>query len=95
MILAKTLKGKYFGEKIENELNWHGKDIGEHSQPVIDHLNEAIKNKDVEFKTFAPEGEEPKKETGEVKINPDYTGVAKISTRKAYGNGLLRARESN
>ena len=28
VILAKTLKGKSFGDKIENELDWHGKDMG-------------------------------------------------------------------
>ena len=47
------------------------------------------------FKTFAPEGDDPNPQMGEVKVQPDYTGVAKISTRKAYGNGLLNAHISN
>ena len=54
-----------------------------------------IKTENVEFKTFAPEGEDPSIEKGTVSITPDYELGSKISTRKAYGNGLLKARESN
>ena len=27
-VICKTEKGKGFGEKIEGQLNWHGKDLG-------------------------------------------------------------------
>lgn len=30
-ILCKTFKGKNFGEKIEDKLDWHGKDLGAHT----------------------------------------------------------------
>jgi len=76
-------------------MDWHGKAIGDHTGPVIQKFEDEIKNKDVEFTTFAPEGEEPKIEVGTVKVTPDYAEGTKISTRKAYGNALLRARESN
>ena len=32
---------------------------------------------------------------GTVSVKPEYSEGTKISTRKAYGNGLLHARESN
>jgi transketolase len=54
-----------------------------------------MKNTEVKYETFKPEGEEPNHEKGTVTIKPDYEKGTKISTRKAYGNGLLRARESN
>lgn len=34
-------------------------------------------------------------EKGTVSVIPNYEAGTKISTRKAYGNGLLKARESN
>ena len=42
-IIAQTFKGKYFGEVIEDKLDWHGKDLGEHTDKVIDSLKETIK----------------------------------------------------
>ena len=55
-ILARTHKGKYFGAKIEDQLHWHGKDIGVESEPVMNNLKEQIKNENIEFTTYAPEG---------------------------------------
>lgn len=66
--------------------------MGDNAEEVIAHLKTLIKNEKIEFTTFAPEGEEPKVEKGVVKITPNYKIGQIISTRKAYGNGLLRAR---
>lgn len=95
VILCKTFKGRNFGEDIEDKLDWHGKDVGDKYDHVIAHLKSLIKNENAEFKTHAPEGEEPKIEKGTVSVVPNYGPNAKVSTRKAYGEGLLKARESN
>lgn len=38
MILAKTFKGKNFGEEVEGTLNWHGKVLGDKAEGVIERL---------------------------------------------------------
>lgn len=94
-IICKTFKGKGFGEKIEDQLDWHGKDLGENIPEVLEHIKSNIKNDDIEFKTYAPEGDDPSTEVGIVTVTPNYAPGAKISTRKAYGDALKKARESN
>ena len=37
-ILAKTYKGRDFGEIIEDKMNWHGKALGAKSAEVLEHL---------------------------------------------------------
>ena len=34
-IICKTFKGKGLGEKIEDQLDWHGKDIGDNAAEVV------------------------------------------------------------
>lgn len=57
VILCKTFKGKNLGEKIEDHLDWHGKDLGDSVEEVIANLKGSIRNENIEFKTFAPEGD--------------------------------------
>lgn len=76
-------------------MDWHGKDIGDKTDEVISHLKSLIKTENIEFKTNEPEGDEPSIEKGTIHITSNYELGSKISTRKAYGNALLKARESN
>jgi transketolase len=55
-----------------------------------------IKKHPIPFKTYLPEEEEvPVYSEEKVSITPDYAIGKLMSTRKAYGNGLLKARQSN
>ena len=62
---------------------------------MIANLQGSIRTDDIEFKTYPPEWDEPMEEKGEVKVQPNYEPNSKISTRKAYGVGLTKARDSN
>lgn len=44
VIIADTLKGKYFTEIIEGKLNWHGKALGDKTDEVVNHLKSLIKS---------------------------------------------------
>jgi transketolase len=94
-IICKTFKGHNFGESIENKLDWHGKDLGDKLKESVDHIKLLIKNENVEFKTHAPKGNDPKKDKGKVTVVPSYEANAKTSTRMAYGVALKKARSSN
>jgi transketolase len=72
VIICKTFKGKNLGEIIQDKLDWHGKDLGDKVNEVIEHLKSSIKHENIEFKTFAPEGDEPKIEKGHVTVTPSY-----------------------
>lgn len=91
VLLAKTLKGKGFGKKIENELNWHGKALGADTEPVEAELKKAIKNENPDFHVKAPEGDFALPAKSDINPEPTYEPGTKISTRKAYGNALLKA----
>ena len=54
-----------------------------------------IKREEIEYKTYPPEGDEPMFDDSAISIKPDYKPEDKVSTRKAYGNGLLKAHECN
>ena len=42
-ILAKTYKGRDFGEIIEDKMNWHGKAMGDKTEAVLQNLMSLIK----------------------------------------------------
>ena len=44
MIVAKTHKGKYFGEDIDNQLNWHGKPMKELGEKVMNGIKAKMTN---------------------------------------------------
>lgn len=94
-LVCRTLKGKGFVEKVEGHLNWHGKDLGGEFDPSLQLLKSKIKREKIEFTTFAPVGDDHVAEPPQVKITPNYKENEIVSTRKAYGTGLLKARESD
>ncbi len=47
------------------------------------------------YKTYQPIGDDIHFDHSNIKITPTYKENDIISTRKAYGNGLLKARQSN
>lgn len=97
-ILCKTEKGKGYGESIEGKLNWHGKDLGAEIDKSIELVKSHMKKEagSVEYKTFPPEGDDVVSEPVNISITPTYNIETDIiSTRKAYGNGLLKAREAD
>jgi transketolase len=47
-ILSKTFKGKDFPE-IEDQMNWHGKALGDKAEGVIKHLRSLIKVNNVKI----------------------------------------------
>lgn len=58
-------------------------------------LKAKIKNPNIEYKTYAPVGEDVVRAPVNVTVTPTYKENDKISTRKAYGVGLLKAYESD
>lgn len=91
VILAKTLKGKGFGKEIENQLDWHGKALGGDTEGVVAELKKHISNDNPNIHVKVPEGNPPVFPKGEINPAPTYEPGTKISTRKAYGNALLKA----
>ena len=71
-LICKTEKGKGFGEKIEGKLNWHGKDLGAEFDAVIDLVKGKIKRENIEYKTFAPEGDDVVLDSPKVVVVPNY-----------------------
>jgi transketolase len=94
-VICRTEKGKNLGEKIEGKLNWHGKDLGAEFDATIALVKGRIKRQDIDFTTYPPEGDDVVLDSPKVAIVPNYKEGEKVSTRKAYGNGLLKARQSN
>ena len=46
-IICKTFKGHKFGPPVEDNMEYHGKPVGEHFNAVITHLQSQIKNQNV------------------------------------------------
>jgi len=92
-ILAKTYKGRDFGENIENLMNWHGKALGDKSAGVVQHIQSLIKNPGA----TAPAIVGPVKDAPAVDITnialsepPTYKLGEKVATRQAYGSAILK-----
>jgi hypothetical protein len=54
MIIAKTHKGKYFGEEIDNKVGWHGKPMKKLAEKVIGGIKKLIKNPNAKGKVTLP-----------------------------------------
>ncbi|HET8874030.1 MAG TPA: transketolase [Gaiellaceae bacterium] len=80
-VVAKTIKGKGYS-KVENENGWHGKAIAEEA---IEELG-GIRNITVDVPK--PEPGEPHRFEPTPQEWPAYEVGSKVSTRKAYGEGL-------
>jgi len=92
-IVARTFKGKFFTDEIENKMNWHGKAIGGKSQTVKDHVRSLIRNPEVSLTPTAPSfthqwAEDVK--TAKYSITPTYDRTKQSSTREGYGQALKR-----
>ena len=90
-LIAKTMKGKYFGEEIENLIGWHGKPMKGKTEAVVKGIRAHIVNKDAKLPITLPKYQTyifPKVETYTVK--PDYKKDQLESTRSAYGHALLQ-----
>jgi transketolase len=94
-IVAKTFKGHAF-PGIENELDWHGKALGDKADAVIASLEGQLKNKTGPVKIpVAP----PTKDAVDVKLDlksiklsqpPQYKLGEQVATRLAYGTALVK-----
>lgn len=59
---------------------------------MVESLKSSIKHENIDFKTFTPAGEDLNEEKKSVVVIPNYEPGSKISTRKAYGEALKKAR---
>jgi len=55
VIIAKTYKGKNFGEDIEGIMHYHGKPLGDKAEYALNHLKSLIKNMDVKLDPSHPD----------------------------------------
>jgi len=91
-ILAKTFKGRDFPE-IEDQMNWHGKPLGDKAESVLAHLTSLIKNPSAERPAIcSPNNDVPDVSlTGAAMSSPPaYTLGDKVATRQAYGSALAK-----
>jgi len=91
-ILAKTFKGRDFPE-IEDQMNWHGKPLGDKAESVLAHLNTLIKNPTAGRPAICS----PANDVPDVTLTganlaspPAYNMGDKVATRQAYGNALAK-----
>ncbi|CAF4497697.1 unnamed protein product [Rotaria sp. Silwood2] len=90
-ILAKTFKGSGL-KGIENELDWHGKPLGDKANEIVAHLRELVNEKTLvrpQIAKITAKVREIKKDK-EIKLSspPNYDGKKEIATRLAHGTAL-------
>merc|ERR1719153_1356948 len=91
-ILAKTFKGRDFPE-IEDQMNWHGKPLGDKAESVLAHLNNLIKNPTAGRPSIcSPANDVPDVTLAGATLAgpPAYNLGDKVATRQAYGNALAK-----
>eukprot|EP00095_Tigriopus_kingsejongensis_P001995 maker-scaffold1340_size46339-snap-gene-0.14 protein:Tk01995 transcript:maker-scaffold1340_size46339-snap-gene-0.14-mRNA-1 annotation:"Transketolase" len=96
-ILAKTFKGNDFPE-ISDQMNWHGKALGEKTASVVEHLKSLLKNPDAPNPQIeGPVSEAPQVDITGIKLSspPNYKLGETLATRQAYGTALQKVCESN
>merc|ERR1719273_2522320 len=97
-ILAKTYKGRDFGEAIEDQMNWHGKAMGDKTDAVLQNLMSLIKDPSVAAPAIAaPANDAPVVDIKNVALSepPSYKLGDKLATRQAYGNAILKLGKSH
>ena len=88
VILARTFKGKDF-LGIENELNWHGKPLGDKTEEILTHLRSKLDSSVEEIAPIPPkESDEAKPESVYTIEPPSYPADTAVATRNAYGDAL-------
>ena len=96
-ILAKTFKGKDF-PGIEDEMNWHGKALGDKAEGVVKHLRGLLQNPGAPNpKPPKPLAAAPDVSITNVKLSapPNYKVGDALATRQAYGNAIVKLCDSN
>ncbi|CAF3681981.1 unnamed protein product [Adineta steineri] len=96
-ILAKTLKGAGL-KGIENELDWHGKPLGDKAAGIIADLKKLVNEETFirpEIAKITAKVAEIKK-SKEIKLSspPNYDGKKEIATRLAHGTALEKLGKS-
>merc|ERR1719273_410326 len=97
-ILAKTFKGRDFGEAIEDKMNWHGKAMGDKTEAVLQNLIGLFKDPSVAAPAIAaPANDAPVVDIKNVALSepPSYKLGDKLATRQAYGNAILKLGKSH
>jgi len=91
-IIAKTFKGKDF-PSIEDEMNWHGKPLGDKAESVLTHLSSLLRNPEPARPAIcSPTNDIPfvSLEGASLSAPPAYEKGAKVATRLAYGTALAK-----
>lgn len=89
-IVAKTMKGKYFTEKIENKPGWHGKPLlGEDAKAAIENIKKLMHSEDAKLEPAKPSRLTVKDPLPTFSV-PElaYKRGDKVATRNAYGTAL-------
>ena len=96
-ILAKTFKGRGFGEKIENKDNFHGKPLGADAEAVLKDLRDSLSGENDEAPAPTAPAEESKAPPEEHHTLPKLTYELgkRVATRKAYGTALQSLGEAS
>jgi len=93
VLICKTLKGKGI-PGIENEMNWHGKALGDKAKSAIEAIESAMQDKNGPYKVARPEVTDDAKhfapETVTLSEPPSYKIGEKVATRNAYGTALAK-----
>lgn len=89
VIIAKTFKGKDFPD-IEDQLNWHGKPLGDKGEAVIAHLKTLLTGEPGLPSPIAPVQTLSPPVPKQLAL-PPATFTGKIATRNAYGEALVVA----
>jgi len=96
-IIARTLKGAGL-KGIENELDWHGKPLGDKSAELVAGLrklvNEETLTRPTIAKVTAKVAEIKKGEQVQLSTPPNYDGKKEIATRLAHGTALEKLGKS-
>lgn len=89
-IIIKTLKGKYFGEKIEDKPGWHGKPLlGEDAKNTIEIIKKLMQSEDVKLEPIKPEKLIVKEPLSKFTVPAlKYKKGDKVATRNAFGTAL-------
>lgn len=88
-IIAKTFKGKYFINSIEDSIGWHGKPLGKESTAVIEDIEKLIKNPETKLTPTLPKSKASKPTIMSLAVpEMTYNKGDKVSTRKAFGDCL-------
>ena len=96
-IIAKTFKGRGFGEKIEDKDNFHGKPLGGDAEAVLKELRSTLSSENGEAPVPAAPAEESKAPPEGHHSLPKLTYELgkRVATRTAYGRALRSLGEAS